>query len=152
MSGLFSETKVEDKIEFFLHCQSLLIQHHPQSPFIFHTGNVKERMKHIQAFVNNYKGFYYRDDNVAALYNKIIVTDPATPEHDLRASMYKPPAENYNAISIDFVVFRDIKDCVKFVQSNYDAKVQYVLFVRHNKVKLYKTIDFLQQILSLPVM
>lgn len=150
-NGTFQELAIEDKIDFFLHCQKLLVEHHPTSPFIFHTGNVETRLKHIQGFVSNYQGFYYQDENVCALYNKIIISDPLSPEHALRQHMYKPPAENYNAITIDFVVFRDLKDCLTFVKGHYEAKVQYILFVKNNKVKIYPTIDFLQQILNLPV-
>ncbi len=105
----------------------------------------------MRHFVQNYKGFCHQDDNVGALLNRIIVPDPRAPEHALRAAMYQAPAEHYNALSVDFVVFRDIKDCASLVKSYYDSKVQYVLFVRHNKVKLYRTLDFLQQILNMAV-
>jgi hypothetical protein len=152
MQGEFQQLSAEEKVEFFLKCQELLMTHHPSSPFLCHTGNIKERVKHIQSFVSNYKGYCYKDDTVCALYNKIVVTNPDEPELALRANMYKEPAPNPNAITVDFVVFRDIKDCAKFVQLNYHHTIQYVLFVRHNKVKLYKTLGFVQQILNMPVM
>jgi len=149
--GSFTDLKVLDKVEFFVQCQRLLMEHHPDSPFLCHQNNLQERIKHVKSFVTNYKGLCYQDDTVCALYNRIIVTDTKAPEHALRMNMYKTPSPDYNAVVIDFVVFRDIKDCARFVQANYDPRVLYVLFVRHNKVKLYPVVEFLQQIFNIPV-
>jgi hypothetical protein len=88
---------------------------------------------------------------VCALYNHIVVTDPKEPERTLRAHLYQQPAADYNAVTIDFVVFKELKDCQRLIQAAYDPRIQYVLFVRHNQVKLYPIVDFLQQILSIPV-
>lgn len=151
MLGLFNTLNTKNKVDFFVHCQKLLIENHPNSPFLFRKDNAQTRLHHVRSFVNNYKGLFYRDDHVCALFNKIMLTDPKDPEHSVKVSMYQPPTEHYNAIIIDFVVFRDIKDCVNFVRYNYDPKVQHVLFVRHNKVKVYPVLDIIQQVLHLPI-
>lgn len=152
MSGLFVDLKAEEKVNFFVHCQKLLTENHPNSPFICRAGNIKIRLAHMKGFVTSYKGLCYQDENVCALYNKIVLTNPTEPELAVRDHMYKAPSEHYNAMVVDFVVFREIKDCSKFVQLEYNANIQHVLFVRHNKVKVYQTIDFLKQILNIPVM
>lgn len=148
---LFSELQISEKIDFFVNCQQLLAAHHPGSPFLCHAANVEQRLQHIDTLFNRYQGYVYQDANVCALYNKLQVVDPQQPELAVRAAMYKAPAENYNSIIVDFVVFRDIKDCTQLLAAGYDAKVAYILFVRHNKIKLYKALDFMQQILQLRV-
>lgn len=150
MNGSFKELGIEGKVDFFVHCQKLLTEHHPDSQFICHSGNMKERLTHMRSFVDKYKGNAYQDENVCALYNRITVTDPHAPEQSLRSFMYHEPAAHPNAISVDFVVFKELKDCIAFVQAVYTPAIQYVLFVRHNKVKLHKTADFLGQFLKIP--
>ena len=91
------------------------------------------------------------DDYVCTLYNKIVVNRADEPEAAVKASMYQPPSPDYNAVIVDFAAFRDIKDCMAFVQTSYDPRVLYVLFVSHNKVKLYPVVNFVSQVLNIPV-
>lgn len=148
----FTQLTINEKIEFFVHCQKLLVEFHPTSPFVFHQGNIQDRIKHIKSFTTYYKGLCYQDENVCALYNKIFISDISEPEQAVKAQMYQLPAENYNAFIIDFVVFKHINDCVEFVKTNYNNKIQYVLYVKNNKVKLFPVINFLSQILNIQSM
>jgi hypothetical protein len=147
----FTEMTKLEQIEFFVQCQKILIAAHPNSPFVCRANNLKERMAHIKNFLNNYKGFVYQDEHVCALYNRVIVSDPREPERVVQRYMYQLPDPNYNAISIDFVVFDNIKNCLEFVRANNDTRLQYALFVRHNKVKCYPLVNLLSQILNAPI-
>ena len=142
---------VGEQVDFFVHCQQLLVQYHADSEFICRQDNLPNRLLQIKAWVNKYKGICYQQDNVCVLYNRIVVTDPQNAVQSVSAAMYKPPDENYNAIMIDFAAFRDIKDCVTFVRENYDPRIQYVLFARHGKIKIYPVVDLVAQIFNMPV-
>ena len=140
-----------ERVDFFVHCQKLLMEYNPTSPFVCRANNVAQRVKQMRGFVDNYKGMCYHDDYVCTLYNRIVVSDPRQPESAVKHYMYRPPDDNYNAVVIDFATFRDIKDCATFVRTNYDQRIQHVLFVRHNKVKLYAVVDFISKIFNVPV-
>ena len=151
VNTLFRELPVKDKVEFFVQCQRILIENHPSSPFVCRANNLEQRLSHMRGFINQYKGFVYTDENVCTIYNKIVVNDVHDPTASVKAYMYQPPDPNFNAIMIDFVVFRNIKDCLAFVKTNYDPRIQYVLFVRHNKVKLYPVVKLLAGVLDMPI-
>ena len=148
---VFSEMKAEEKIDFFVYCQKLLVEFHPDSPFICRRNNTKSRIQQMKGFIENYKGLCYQDDNIGVLYNRIVITDPSDPILALKTNMYKASHPDYNAVSIDFVVFRDLKDCMAFVKTNYDPRIQHVLFVKNNKVKIYPIVNFLTQMFHIPV-
>jgi hypothetical protein len=141
----------EEKVDFFLQCQRLLVEFHPTSPFVCRQNNLKSRLSQMHSFVHNYKGYCHMDDNLCVLFNYVVVADKRDPVQIIKNNMYKEPDPNYNAVVIDFVVFRDLKDCQLFVQSYYDPRIQYVLFVKNNKVKLYNVVNFLGQIFNMPV-
>jgi hypothetical protein len=141
---------VQEKVEFFVHCQKVLVAHHPDSPFVCRHNNVKERLQQIKAWVERYKGICYADDNTGILYNKLVVSDPNEPIAAVKHSMYQPPDPNFNAVIIDFAAFRDIKDCFPFVRENYQNKIQHVLFARHGKIKIYPVLDIVKQIFNMP--
>lgn len=141
----------KEQIDFFVHCQKLLVEFHPTSPFICRANNIKGRIHQMRNFIDKYKGLCYASDNVCVLYNKIVIADPSDPVHTIRANMYHAPDPNYNGVIVDFVVFRDLKDCMPFVQSNYDPRIQYVLYVKNNKPKIYPVVNFLTQIFNIPV-
>ena len=151
MHKTFKDMTAEEKIDFFVYCQKLLVEFHPDSPFVCRQNNVQSRIQHIKDFIHNYKGLCYQDDNVCVLYNKIVITDPSDPVLALRTNMYHEPNPNYNAVTIDFVVFREIKDCMTFIKTNYDPRIQHVLFVKNNKVKIYPIVNFLTQMFNIPV-
>lgn len=147
----FNIMATAEQVDFFIHCQQLLVKFHPDSPFVCRRDNLNGRIHQMKNFVTNYKGLCYCDDNVCALYNRIVLTDPSDPVHTIRINMYREPDPNYNAIIIDFVVFRALKDCLNFVQSNYDPRIQHVLYVKNNKVKIYPVVQFISQIFNVPV-
>lgn len=147
----FIQMDSKEKVEFFIQCQKLLVEFHPNSPFVCRKNNLAERLIHIKKFLSDYKGFAYQDDNVAVLYNKIIVSNPKDADSALKHYMYQPPDPEYNAMTIDFVAFKALESCMSFVRANSDPKIQYVLFVRHNQVKVYPTVKLLSNVLNLPV-
>lgn len=142
---------VQEKVEFFVHCQKLLVEFHPDSSFICRESNTQDRLNQIKTWAEKYKGICYWNDQVCVLYNRIVVSDPAQPERAIQHAMYQAPDDNYNAVVIDFAAFRDIKDCVGFVRENYDPKIGHVLFARHGKIKIYPVVNIVSQIFNMPV-
>ena len=136
----FQALLMSDKIEFFAKCQELLVKHHPTSEFVLTRENFEERKDYALDFIKRYKGFAYADDNVCVLFNKVRVEDPKNPVKVIKDHLYQEPREiDYNAVSVDFVVFRQLEDCIGFCRAQYRPQMEYVVFVRHNEVKLYPT-------------
>jgi hypothetical protein len=145
---LFIELTKTEKIQFFQSCQNLLVNHHPSSDFVIRENNINQRIQYAIDFCNKYKGFTYASDKVMVLFNKIKINDPNNPIQAIREHAYKAPASDYNAVSIDFVVFRDIKDCIEFCKNNYDPRIQFIVFVKNGKPKLYRTEQLMSKILT----
>lgn len=151
MDKRFVELSPQEKVEFFVTCQRLLVAHHPNSQFVVRKDNVQTNLHYIKTFLANYKGCVYQDDNVCVLYNYLYLTNVGEPELDVRARMYQEPAEHYNAMMVDFVVFRELKDCLAFARLKHDPKLSYALFARHNAIKVYKILDLMRGIFKVPV-
>lgn len=141
----FQSLSAEKKVDFFVKCQELLIQYHPDSPFICRADNLEVRKKFVADFLKNYKGFCYQNDNICILYNHVKVEDPKDPIGAVKAHLYKPPQVEYNGVSVDFVVFRKLEDCLGFCKAQYKPNIQYILFVKNNEVKLYETESLLRR-------
>ena len=143
----FQRLSNEEKIEFFVKCQELLTTHHPTSEFLFTKDNLESRKNFVLDFVNKYKGFVYYDENICILYNKVFVKDPNDPVKVIKDHIYQEPREmDYNAVSIDFVVFRQLTDCIGFCRAQYNPQIAYILFVRHNEIKLYESQKLLKSL------
>lgn len=147
----FQSLTRDEKIEFFLKCQELLMKYHGNSDFIIRQNNIEQRLQHAKELVDKYKGFCYMEDNICVLFNKINVGDENDPIGALSTHKFREPVEHYNAVSIDFVVFRDLKDCAEFCKNNYDHRIKYILYVKNAKPKLYKTEQFISRIFNIPI-
>lgn len=147
----FQKLNKQDKIDFFLKCQDLLIKNHPDSPFVFNRANFKGRLQYAGDIFHKYNGMCYTDENVAILFNYLLISDPKDPISALKQHQFKSPDPQYNAISIDFVVFKELKDCLKFCRLNYNFNVEYVVWVKDGKPKIHRTLDFMTRILNIPI-
>lgn len=147
----FQALITEEKINFFVKCQELLINHHPNSQFLLKKENLEEKKHFILEFIKKYKGFTYYDDNVCILFNKIFIKDERDPIGALKDHLYQEPQENYNTYSVDFVVFRYLTDCIEFCRSQYTEQIKYLLFVKNNEVKLYRTEKLLTRLTNVPL-
>jgi hypothetical protein len=147
----FQATSSQEKLEFFVHTQRLLTTHHPESPFIFREDNVMERMEYVKNLSSRYQGFCYANDQVAILFNKIMVADIQDPVAALQNHKFKPAADPYNAVSIDFVVFRDIKDCLDFCQTQYDPFIKHVVYVKNGRPQIFETARLVSRIFNMPM-
>lgn len=147
----FQNMTVEEKAQFFVHVQRLLVAHHPNSEYVFREDNIKERMAQAKSLVKKYQGLCYSDDNICVLYNKIFVTDPNDPVQALKDNMFQPTREDYNAVSIDFVVFRDMKDCLNFARGEYDPKIKYVVYSKGGKPRIYETAKLMSKSFHIPM-
>jgi len=147
----FDSLSNTEKIDFFVRCQDLLLKYHPNSPFLFRKDNAKDRLAFVKPVCEQYKGFAYWDDNVCAIYNKIVVNSEDEAVQAVSFYKYKPPAVPYNAIIVDFVVFKELKDCVTLVAQQFNASLKYILFIRHSQVRIYPTLQFLSQGLGIPI-
>lgn len=151
VNKLFQDMSKDEKDDFFLKCQGLLLAYHPDSEFIITKENVQKRIKHIQDLSTQYKGFCCKTDTICALFNKIKIKDINNPIEALRDNMYQPPKEDFNAISIDFVVFRHLNDCLQFCKENYHSKIKYVMYIKDNKPRIYKTENLISKVLGVPI-
>ncbi len=147
---LFQSLTPEERIEFFVNCQQILANHHPDSPFAFTTANLSARKNYFKDFYNKYKGFSYTDNNVCILFNKIYVGDPRDPVVAVKSNLWKEPSERFNAYLIDFVAFDLIENCLNFCRAQYQEKIKYILFARHNDIKIYETQKLLNKLNNLP--
>jgi len=141
---------VEEKARLFVHAQKLLVQHHPRSEFIFREDNVGIRMKQVKELVSQYKGFCYADDNIVVLFNYIMVTDDQDAVSALQAHKFKEPSNPFNGVSIDFVVFRKLQDCMDFCKANYNPDIRHIVYSHEGKPRIIDTPTLLSKTLRLP--
>ena len=150
MTKLFQEMTKEEKIEFFIRCQRLLVKYHPDSPFIFNKKNVVARLSAARDLITSYKGYGYWDDNVCVLYNKIKIKNPDNLPSEIKNNMFREPSAEFNSVIIDFVVFRSREDCGEFCKVTYDPQMEYVVYVKNNKPKIHRPVELMSQLLKLP--
>ena len=146
----FNKLHTKDRIDFFIKCQDLLIKYHPDSPFIITKDNLKERLTYSNDIFNKYSGMCYSDANVAALFNYVKLNDPNDPIKALKEHQFKEPTVDYNCVSIDFVVFRHLHDCLGFCKTNYNSNIEYIIFSKDGKPKVHKTMDIMTKVLKVP--
>ena len=146
MFGQFNLLSDDDKVAFFLHCQSLLALYHPTSKFAFRDDNIVERLQYVENIFTKYKGFCFTDNNVAILYNKVKVTeeDLKNPAKVMRDNLYKESPIDFNTVNFDFVVMKNLRNCFPFIKSHYDPKVINVIYVRDGKPTVYKTSELIK--------
>lgn len=146
----FQELTVDEKIAFFLHGQKLLLENHPDSDFTIYHHTLPQRLGHIRVIADQYKGLTYQDDNICVLFNHIQLPDPKDPISALRAAKFQPPHKDYNAVSIDFVVFKKLTDCAEWCRNHYKPRIEYAVYVKNGKPQVYKTIELISRALKLP--
>lgn len=134
---LFQSLRAEEKVNFFVRCQEILKNHHPESPFAFTTINFNDRKNYFKGFYEKYQGFAYTDENVCILFNKIILKDARNPIEAVKENQWKGPKENYNAFMIDFATFSSVEQCLPFIKANYVPQIKYALYARHQDIKIY---------------
>ena len=137
MINPFATLSQEQKVDFFVKCQELMMKYHPTSPLIVREDALE---KVLDVFYNNiqkYQGYYYMDDNICVLWNHILINEPNDAKRALVENAYKQPNPQFNAVSIDFAVFRKMSDCLDFIKSNNNNLIKYVLFVRGGNPKIY---------------
>jgi hypothetical protein len=148
MPNLFYPIPKEEKVEFFVKCQELLIKHHSTSNFIVKESNLEEAADIFMDKIDKYKGYYYFDENVCILWNHVFISDPNDANGSLIENAYKAPHPNYNAASMDFVVCRRVTDILRFAKENDSAQVKYLLSIKNGRTKLLKKEDLLKNIKS----
>jgi hypothetical protein len=147
----FQQLSIEDKARFFVHIQSLLVKYHPNSDFIFRQDNSVKRIAQAKDLFVKYKGLCYADENIAILFNKIFISDPTDAIKALRENMFQPPNENYNGVSLDFVVFRSMNDCLDFCKSQYDPQIRHIIYSKTGRPQIYRAEDLIARTLHLPI-
>jgi len=147
----FLDLTKEEKIEFFLHGQNLLLQYHTHSPFLFRRNNVQERLNYVREVLEKYKGYCYMDDFIIVLFNHVVVEDPKNVIETLKKYQFNPPDPNFNALSVDFVIFRSMTDCMNWCKSKYDPKIKYVVYVKNGKPQIFKTEKLISRLFHVPL-
>lgn len=146
MLKFFNSLPLQEKVDFFVKCQELLLKHHPDSPFVIREDKLEEALEACHNNIEQYKGYYYTDDNVCVLWNHVKINDPNDVKRAVMENAYKMPNPEFNAVSIDFAVFREIKDCIEFIQANKNNLIQYVLFIRGGNPRIYQIDSLLKGI------
>ena len=134
---LFQSLSQKEKIDFFVRCQEILIKSHSGSSFVIRERGLEKALDAVQTNIFKYQGFSYSDDNVCILWNYIFVSDPKDVTRAVKENAYKGPAENFNAVSIDFATFRKMEDIRGFIKENVKDNMKYVLFIREGNPKIY---------------
>ena len=147
----FQQLSIEDKVRFFVHIQSLLVKYHPNSDFIFREDNTVKRLEQAKDLVVKYKGLCYADEHIAVLFNKILISDTTDAVKALRENMFQPPKDNYNGVSIDFVVFRSMNDCLAFCKSQYDPQIKHIIYSKAGRPQIYRAEDLIAHSLHIPI-
>lgn len=142
---LFQELADEQKVDFFIKCQEILVNYHPDSEFICRENDINTKKHFFKEFYHQYKGYTYNNENVCLLFNRVFIKDRYDPVKVIKDHIYQPPQEEYNAISIDFVAFNKLEHCLEFCKNQYDEKIKYILFVKNNEVKIYETKKLLEK-------
>lgn len=143
---LFKNLLSEEKVDFFINCQKLLINHHSDSEFVVRENKLNEAVDIFINQINKYKGYYYNDENVCLLWNHIYVSDPNDCEGELIKNAYQEPNTNYNAVSMDFVVCRKSSDIFDFIKNYDEDRIKYLLSVKYNRAKILKKEDLVKNI------
>ena len=146
MATLFQSLSQADKIEFFVQCQALMLNHHPDSPFIIKQSKLDKTLDMFEKNIRIYQGYAYADPNICVLWNKIFVTDPTNVNRVITENAYMPPKEKFNGVSIDFAVFRKMEDCFDFIKKNQEPEMKHILFIREGRPKIYPMEDILKTI------
>ncbi len=143
---LFQSLSKEEKIDFFVRCQDLLIKHHNQSEFLFTQENYSERKDFALNFIERYNGYIFSNENICLLYNKIKIKDEKTPVKAIRENMYQAPDPNYNAIIVDFATFDILEHVIEFFKTQMEERLKFILYVKKNHPKIYRAAQLLKAI------
>ena len=147
---LFSSISTNKQIDFFVHCQDLLLKYHPKDPFVIKKLDIKDKVYFIKDIINKYKGYYHEEDNACILYNYIFINDIQNPILALKNNVHATPNPNYNTISIDFIILRGLEDCKNFCHEQYNPQVANVFSVKNNTPKIYSSLYFIQKLFPMP--
>lgn len=143
---LFNNLTNEQKVDFFVDCQKLLIKYHSNSDFVIRESKLNEAIDVFINQINKYKGHYYNDDNVCILWNHVYISDPNDSQGELIKNAYQEPNPNYNAVSMDFVVCRKSSDIINFINNYNEDRIQYLLSIKYGRAKILKKEDLIKNI------
>jgi hypothetical protein len=146
MKKLFNSLSIEEKVDFFVNCQKLLIKYYPDSQFLIRENNLQEAIETFYNQIKRYKGYFYCDDYVFVLWNHIFIEDPKDINNELIKNAYKEPNPNYNAVSLDFVACRKWEDTLKFIKETNEDKIKYLLLVKNGNPRIYNKEELINKI------
>jgi len=133
----FESLTPELKVEFFAKCQELMVKYHPTSPFVIRENTLEKALDLFYNNIKQYKGYCYSDENICVLWNHIFVADPTDMKRTVVENAYKSPNPDFNGVSIDFAVFRQMSDCLTFIKKHNNERIKHILFIRDGVPKLY---------------
>ena len=132
----FQSLTTIQKIDFFVKCQELMLKYHPNSPFVVREDSLKQSLDAFANNINRYKGFVHSDENICLLWNYVHISDEHDENRALVENGYKAPHPEYNAVSMDFVVCRKVRDYYEFIKQYDEPRIQYILSVKYQKAKI----------------
>lgn len=137
MPTSFESLTQESKVGFFVKCQELMVKYHPNSPFVIREDTLEKALNLFHDNITRYKGFCYTDENICVLWNYILVSDPVDVNRVVVENAYKEPNPDFNGVSIDFAVFRQMSDCLAFIKKHNNERIKHILFIRDGVPKIY---------------
>jgi hypothetical protein len=136
MKTLFQPLSQAQKIDFFVKCQELMIKYHPTTSFVIRENSLKPALDAFANNINSYKGFCHADENICLLWNYVFISDENDEVRALVENGYKEPNPNYNAVSMDFVVCRHMRDYLDFIKQYNEDRIKFILSVKYGKAKI----------------
>jgi hypothetical protein len=146
MPKLFTSLTQEEKVDFFVKCQDLLIKYHPKSEFLAREKNIDEILDRVYENISRYKGYCYMNDNMCVLWNHVYISDSEDVNKSLKDNAYKPPHPDYNGVSFDFVALREKNDMFQFIRENKEDRIKYILSVKRGVPRFYPIESWLKSI------
>jgi hypothetical protein len=146
----FNKLDKRDKIDFFIKTQTILIEFHPDSPFIINKENLKTRLEYASDMFGRYCGWCFTDKYCSILFNYIKIDNVDRPLDALKKYQFTSGAIDYNAIVVDFAAFREIKDCLDFCRTIFNSNIKWVVWVHKEKPSIYPALEYMTRILNIP--
>ena len=133
----FLQMDIHQRADFFAQCQAILLRKQPDSEYVATQERIKFYTDVFKKFHDSYKGFCYQSENTCLLYNHVKLPPHADYKELARSLTYKFPAEDYNAVSIDFLTSADVRECVQLYTRIRTPSMKHIIYLRDGGVKVF---------------
>lgn len=132
---LFKELNIQEKIDFFVKCQYLLLENYPQSRFIVTHEKLEEKLNFFKKLIDTYSGAFLVTDSMCLLYNRISIDNPNDVIEEYKRAKNSTYIPNGNCVLISFLVAKPTPDNLQSFIKPFE-EVDYVMFLRGEKTSI----------------